>query len=134
MAVRCTGLCDVSAILICVSCRCGPACAGRGLARPEPGADAGPAAARSVAAMIQYSPIRHSVAENLDSAENLARRPRRTTTSSRGIAATRSRSLRSVTVAGRCLSPRVDRVVDRASGKPQRSECRRCDNPCHLCS
>ena len=62
------------------------------------------------------------------------RRPRRTTASSRDIAATRSRSLRSVTVAGRCLPPRVDRVVDRASGKPQRHECNQCDIPCERCS
>jgi hypothetical protein len=29
---------------------------------------------------------------------------------------------------------RVDRIVDRASGKSQRDECHQCDNSCHLCS
>ena len=65
---------------------------------------------------FQYSPIRQR--RRPRQRRPRQRRPRRTTASSRSVAATRSRSLRSVTVAGRCLPPRVDRVVDRASGNP----------------
>jgi hypothetical protein len=39
--------------------KCGPACAGRA-SKAEPGADAGPAAPRCGAALIEYGPIRQS--------------------------------------------------------------------------
>ena len=92
-------------------------------AKAEPGRRRRACGAARGAALIPIQP-------NSAVQKTSPRRPRRTTASSRGSAATRSRSLRSVTVAGRCLPPRVDRVVDRASGKPQRYECHQCDIPC----
>jgi hypothetical protein len=61
-------------------------------------------------------------------------RPCRAAASSRSTSAATSGSLRSVTIAGRCLPPRVDRFVDRASREFQRDECHQCDNSCHRCS